>query len=69
MTPATPKANLVTLTRDQVASILHDMGWEDEDVTVFWRAALREHRDPCCIARASRAEMRRVMKITFPYGA
>ena len=55
MAPATPKANLVTLTRDQIASILHDMGWEDEDVTVFWRLAPRETRDPRCLDRERRA--------------
>ena len=28
-----------TLTRRQVEAILHNMGWEPEDVTVFWRLA------------------------------
>lgn len=61
MTPATPKAKMVTLTRDQIASILIDhMGWEHEDVTVFWRAAQRECHQPGCIARDVRKYWHRV---------
>ncbi len=61
MAPATPKAKMVTLARDQIASILHDVGWEDEDVTVFWRLARRETRAPGCLAREHRAYLARVM--------
>jgi hypothetical protein len=55
MTPASPKAQMVTLSRDQIASVLHDMGWEDEDVIVFWRLARCEIRYPGCLESARRA--------------
>lgn len=62
MTPAMRKQGTVTLTRDQLASILHDMGWEDEDVSVLWRLARREMREPGCLARERRSYWARVMK-------
>jgi transposase InsO family protein len=56
-------AATVTLTRPQVESILLNwMGWEAEDVITFWRAALREARDPGCIDRALRAKIERLIK-------
>jgi hypothetical protein len=36
----------VTLTRDQIERIIHDMGWESEDVDSFWDLACREARNP-----------------------
>lgn len=39
----------VALTCQQVASILMDMGWEDEDAATFWRLARRETRHPGCL--------------------
>jgi hypothetical protein len=51
----------VALSRAQVASILHDMGWEEEDVAVFWRYARREQRDPGCLARARQDYWRRII--------
>jgi hypothetical protein len=57
MTPSSRKGArraTVALTRHQVEMILvHHMGWEHEDVTTFWRVALRESREPGYIARRS----------------
>lgn len=61
MTPTSRKPTVITLTRKQVASILYDMGWDDEDTAVFWRSARRETRDPGCHERARQAYWARVM--------
>lgn len=59
-------ASTVTLTRPQVESILRNwMGWDNEDVTTFWRAALREDRDPGCVDRALRATIEQLIKRVY----
>lgn len=64
MTPSRPgKATLVTLARDQVASILIDLGLEDVDIRTFWRAALREQRDPGCTRRETQQYWDRVLSL------
>lgn len=56
------RRSAVALSRAQVESILHDMGWEPEDANVFWRMARRESRDPGCLARARRKYWHRFLK-------
>ena len=56
----------VTLTRAQIASIHHDMGWEPEDTTTFWRYARREDAEPGCLARKRAAYIRRVLQAQTP---
>lgn len=48
----------VALTRPQIEIILIDyMGWEDEDVTAFWRLARRETRSPGTLSRELRKDI------------
>lgn len=62
-------AATVTLTRFQVESILMNwMGWEAEDVTSFWRAALREAKNPGCIDRELEAKFARSIKRALKAG-
>lgn len=47
----------VALTRRDVENILvHNMGWEHEDVTAFWRLARRETREPGFLERDLRRQ-------------
>ncbi len=52
----------VTLTRNQVAAIIYDMGWEDTDLRSFWRLAKKEQADPGHIRRKNDACWERIMR-------
>lgn len=56
--PAARRAT-VALTRKDVANILTFMGWEPEDVTVFWWNTRRETRNPGILEREMREELQR----------
>lgn len=59
MTPASRNVRAVTLSFAQVELILTNMGLEDIDVHAFWRQALRELRNPGCLARERDAAFER----------
>lgn len=52
----------VALTRHQVESICHDMGWGPEDAEAFWKFARHEARDPGCLDRERRAYWERIVQ-------
>jgi hypothetical protein len=53
----------VTLTRTNVENILvYVMGWEHEDVTVFWRYARLDGRKPGCLERTLRRDFEKAFR-------
>lgn len=48
----------ITLTRRQIESIIHNMGWEPEDAQTFLKMAKREMRDPGILDREEAAYFR-----------
>jgi hypothetical protein len=67
MTSTRRKATAVTLTRDQLAAIILDhMGWQEEDLDVFWKAARRETRNPGIHAAEHAAYCAKAFAVAFP---
>jgi hypothetical protein len=56
------KTTSVTLTRQQVADIIIDMGWEPGDASAFWTLARRKHADPGYLARVRDAYVQGILR-------